>query len=60
MNAGEGYNYASIMHYDSYGFSTNGHPTMMPKDPNVVLVHPESKSQMEESDAHEIRVIYNC
>ena len=60
MNAGAGYNYASIMHYDGYAFSSNGGRTIIPKDPNVELVHPAYKSSMEESDAAEINYIYNC
>ncbi|KAG0717240.1 Astacin [Chionoecetes opilio] len=56
---GEDYNYASIMHYDMYAFSKEwGLKTIVPKDPNVVLVGPFKKDSMEESDARQINTLY--
>ena len=60
MDAGQGYNYDSIMHYGAYAFSSNGQQVMYPKQPNVILTDPYDKQHMEESDAIQIRQIYNC
>ena len=57
---GEGYNYASIMHYGAYSFSVNWGvlKTIVPKDPNVVLHEPWEKYEMERSDANQINNLY--
>merc|ERR1712212_666420 len=58
---GEGYNYASIMHYGTYSFSTNWGvaKTIVPTDPNVVLVEAYDKYSMTQSDANEINNLYS-
>ncbi|XP_045129134.1 astacin-like [Portunus trituberculatus] len=57
---GEGYNYASIMHYGTYAFSIQWgvKKTIVPKDPNVVLVNAYDKYEMEQSDANQINNLY--
>ena len=60
MNAGVGYNYYSIMHYDGYAFSSNGGQTIVPKDPNVKLPNPAFQTSMHDYDAYEINYIYGC
>ncbi|XP_045129137.1 astacin-like isoform X2 [Portunus trituberculatus] len=57
---GEGYNYASIMHYGMYTFSKEWgvKKTVEPKDPNVVLYEPWEKYEMKQSDANQINNLY--
>ncbi|XP_045128612.1 astacin-like [Portunus trituberculatus] len=57
---GEGYNYASIMHYGTYAFSIQWgvKKTIIPTDPNVVLVEAYDKYEMEQSDANQINNLY--
>ncbi|KAG0717238.1 Astacin [Chionoecetes opilio] len=57
---GENYNYASIMHYGTYSFSTNWGTlkTIVPTDPNIVLVEAYDKYTMAASDANQINTLY--
>ncbi|XP_045129131.1 astacin-like isoform X2 [Portunus trituberculatus] len=57
---GEGYNYASIMHYGAYSFSVNWGvlETIVPLDTKVVLHEPWEKYEMEHSDANQINNLY--
>ncbi|ROT61684.1 zinc proteinase Mpc1 [Penaeus vannamei] len=57
---GENYNYASIMHYGTYAFSVNWGvaETIVPTDPNVILVEAYDKDHMEQSDANQINNLY--
>jgi hypothetical protein len=49
------YNYASIMHYDSYAFSKNGAPTIEPLDPNA---HIGQRDGLSQGDIDTIRTLY--
>ena len=60
LDAGEGYNYNSIMHYGAYAFSINGQKTMYPKQSGVLLMDPHIKKHMVESDVTQIKKIYKC
>ncbi|KAK7085099.1 hypothetical protein SK128_009177 [Halocaridina rubra] len=57
---GENYNYASIMHYGTYTFSSDwgNLPTIVPHDPDVILVDAYEKLRMEDSDANQINNLY--
>lgn len=57
---GQPYDYYSIMHYESTAFSTNGKPTITPKDPSVNLVNAAYKSAITAIDVNEIREYYKC
>jgi len=60
INAGAGYNYYSIMHYDGKAFSSNGGITIEPLDPSVHLLATHQQYSMQPSDATQINTIYNC
>ncbi|XP_050690946.1 astacin-like isoform X1 [Eriocheir sinensis] len=57
---GENYNYDSIMHYGTYAFSNNWGvaETIVPTDPNVVLVEAYDKFEMRQTDANQINNLY--
>jgi len=57
------YDYYSIMHYGPYDFSTNGQPTIVPKDSSVVLKTSYLKTDAEvmtDSDILAIQRYYSC
>jgi hypothetical protein len=54
---GFGYDYDSTMHYDQYGFSVNGLPTILPKNRSAVI---GQIKELSEIDAQEIRAFYQC
>ena len=58
--SGIGYNYNSIMHYDSYAFTRNGRPTIDPKYPNVKLIHASQRKHLHYYDALKIIITYGC
>ena len=54
------YDYDSIMHYDSYAFSMNGQPSMVPKQTGVTLKPGYQKTYLTKTDIGEIRALYGC
>ena len=57
---GFAYDYNSIMHYDGNAFSTNGLPTMVPKQAGVVLKSIGLKTAISPIDAAEVKTLYKC
>lgn len=57
---GVGYNYESIMHFDSYAFSKNWGilKTIVPKLESVSLTDPQEKNEMAKSDADQVNSLY--
>lgn len=51
------YDYDSVMHYGMYQFSKNDQPTIIPKDPQVVI---GQRKYISKTDVAEIRAKYNC
>jgi len=51
------YDYGSVMHYDAYAFTSNGRPTIVPLQANVVI---GQRTTMSSIDLQEIRMFYNC
>ncbi|CAF0738946.1 unnamed protein product [Rotaria sp. Silwood1] len=51
------YDFASIMHYGATAFSSNGQPTIIPKQTNVRIGQREKLSG---TDIDEIRAFYDC
>ena len=56
-NFGILYDYNSIMHYGKYAFSSNGKPTIVPKDPNAQLGVAQNYSP---KDVQRIKKMYKC
>ncbi len=57
------YDYYSIMHYAANDFSVNGQPTIVPKDPSVVLLSSYAKTDsqiMTNSDILAVERFYQC
>jgi len=50
------YNVKSIMHYESDAWSTNGKPTILPKNGNFIGKNLELQS----TDIQKLRAMYNC
>ncbi|XP_074647537.1 hatching enzyme 1.2-like [Tubulanus polymorphus] len=55
-NLGLGYAYESIMHYGKYAFSSNGKPTLTPKDPRAII----GKRALHKRDIAMVRKLYGC
>ena len=51
------YDYGSVMHYGPNGFSTNGQPTIVPKQSGVTIGQRDNMSAI---DIQEVRLFYNC
>lgn len=51
------YDYDSLLHYNGYAFSSNGEPTILPRDPNVIL---QRHFDMSPIDIEEVRLFYKC
>ena len=47
------------MHYEGTAFSNNGYPTMIPKQPGVILKGAVEKT-LTSIDVAKIRKFYNC
>lgn len=56
-NQGTPYDYASVMHYETTAFSTNGQPTMVPRQDGVTIGNAERLSPI---DIAEVRHFYRC
>jgi len=57
------YDYYSIMHYAANDFTVNGQPTIVPKDPSVVLLSSYAKTDaqiMTNSDILAVERFYQC
>ena len=48
------------MHYESTAFSSNGLPTIVPKQANVVLRNAAFKTSITATDSLEINTWYKC
>ncbi|CAF3395431.1 unnamed protein product [Rotaria socialis] len=56
-NQGTPYDYNSIMHYGRKAFSSNGQPTMVPKNPTATI---GVKTTLSPIDIQEIQKFYQC
>jgi len=54
------YDYNSIMHYESTAFSSNGQPTIVPKQAGIQLVNAAFKNSISDIDVGELRKRYAC
>ncbi len=54
---GAPYDYGSVMHYSSRGFSIDGSETMVPKIPGVNI---GQRLKIGQLDAGKVRLMYNC
>lgn len=57
LNQGSSYDYKSIMHYGTTAFSTNGKPTMTPRQTGVTI---GDALRLSSTDIVEVRHYYNC
>ena len=57
MTLGFGYDYNSIMHYNSDAFSKNGSPTIMARDSNITTSMGADLSNL---DIEKVNILYNC
>lgn len=55
-----GFDYQSIMIYDSYAFSNNNQPTMIPRQAGVRLADPGTKYALSEKDVIALNRLYGC
>lgn len=51
------YDYNSVMHYGRTGFSKNGQPTMVPKDPNAEI---GQRIALSRRDIEKLNRMYEC
>ena len=51
------YDYASVMHYGPYAFSSNDYPTIEPLQPGVQIGQLDNMSS---SDIREVQLVYKC
>jgi astacin len=57
LNQGSKYDYASVMHYETTAFSTNGRPTMIPRRAGVTI---GDAQELSPTDIAEVRHFYGC
>jgi hypothetical protein len=53
-----GYSYVSVMHYNAYGFSINGRPTIRPRDRSIPLDRLGSSRLLSSNDVKGINALY--
>lgn len=51
------YDYNSVMHYSPYGFSINGKPTIVPKDPLATI---GQRVGLSRKDIEKLNRMYGC
>ena len=54
------YDYKSIMHYDQNAFSTNGQPTIVPKQSGVKGSDMGQRDGLTDKDAQKLKNMYKC
>uniref|UniRef100_UPI001484E17E M12 family metallopeptidase n=1 Tax=Chitinivorax sp. B TaxID=2502235 RepID=UPI001484E17E len=52
------YDFRSIMHYDAYAFSSNGRPTITPKDSSIPLSNLGQRRALSDGDATSVNKFY--
>jgi hypothetical protein len=57
VNQNTKYDYASILHYATSFFSTNGKPTLLPRQSNITIGKAQNLSP---TDIKEVRQLYGC
>jgi hypothetical protein len=54
------YDLRSIMHYDAYAFSTNGRPTIEPRNTRVKLSNIGQRQGFTDLDLQHVNTLYGC
>lgn len=52
------FDYNSIMMYGEYSFSDNGKPTMVPRNPRVLITGPKDKKALSHLDIYALQQLY--
>ncbi|CRK90385.1 CLUMA_CG003997, isoform A [Clunio marinus] len=60
VDFGLGYDFDSILHYNSKGYSTNGKPTIVAKDPSINPSRMGQRKHLSEGDIKRIKMYYSC
>lgn len=54
------YDFRSIMHYDAYAFSSNGRPTIEPRNTGVKLSRIGQREGFTDLDLQHVNILYGC